>query len=90
MAAVFEKLQNIVAQFNLTNKNIHLRPQETSLMCLCLLHLLLGNNSEICPHYKLVEMVAAFKEIGDGAEGLLCEVMEIAEKLHEENLDSPS
>ena len=90
MADVFEKLQNVMAKFHLTSKNIHLRPQEASLMCPCLLHLLLGSDSEICPHSKLVEMVAAFNGVGDNAEGFLTAVMEIAEKLHEESLDSPS
>ncbi|KAH9284133.1 putative RNA polymerase II subunit B1 CTD phosphatase Rpap2 [Echinococcus granulosus] len=89
LPSVYEKLQNVVAKFNLTSKNLHLRPHEASLTCLCLLHLL-GNDDNLYPHDRLVEMVATFDGASDNAEGFLASIAELACKLHEESLNSPS
>ncbi|VDN42920.1 unnamed protein product [Dibothriocephalus latus] len=40
LSDVYENLQNFVAHFSLTNRNIHLKPQEALLMSAALLYLL--------------------------------------------------
>lgn len=89
LSSVYEKLQNVLAKFNLTNKNLHLRPHEASLMCLCLLHLL-ADDDTLYPHDRLVEMVATFNSVSDNAEGFLASISELAHRLREESLNSPS
>ncbi|KAL5965456.1 putative RNA polymerase II subunit B1 CTD phosphatase RPAP2 [Taenia solium] len=89
LSSVYEKLQNVLAKFNLTNRNLHLRPHEASLMCLCLLHLL-ADDDTLYPHDRLVEMVTTFNGVTDNAEGFLASISELAQKLREESLDSPS
>ncbi|KAL5108761.1 putative RNA polymerase II subunit B1 CTD phosphatase RPAP2 [Taenia crassiceps] len=89
LSSVYEKLQNVLAKFNLTNKNLHLQPHEASLMCLCLLHLL-ADDDTLYPHDRLVEMVATFNGVSDNAEGFLATISELAHKLREESLNSPS
>ncbi|VDM22266.1 unnamed protein product [Hydatigera taeniaeformis] len=89
LSSVYEKLQNVLAKFNLTNKNLHLRPHEASLMCLCLLHLLRDDETPY-PHDRLVEMVAAFIDVNGNAESFLASISELAYNLHDESLNSPS
>ncbi|VDD82387.1 unnamed protein product [Mesocestoides corti] len=88
--AVYSKLQNAMAEFNLSNKNLHLRPKEANLVCLCLLHLLLRGDSHTWRQGRLLEMIGDFDDLNDQAQEFLSQVREIADKLQEDSLDSPS
>ncbi|KAM7535787.1 hypothetical protein Aperf_G00000094506 [Anoplocephala perfoliata] len=90
ISSVYDKMENFIAHFQLTNKNLHILPKELNLMCYSLLHLFSANDENLIPHDQLVAMLAgSFNGDKEKAEEYLAKVMEIANKLHEESLDMP-
>lgn len=88
---IYDKMEDFIAQFQLTNKNLYVRPRELNLLCYSLLHLFTAKDENLLPHDQLVDMLAgSFSGDKEKVQEYLVKVMEIADNLHEESLNTPS
>lgn len=77
-----------MAEFHLSNKNLYLRPREATLVCLCLLYLLLLEQDL---RNRIAAMAADICVEGrNGAAELFNSVETIVSRLETEDLESPS